>query len=99
MLRRFNKGAEHLDAIELVTAWTRTRFKLGADDVVMVTQVECQLLGCPPLETVIAFWTAPNNVRHHFKLFKPVVEVAETDLPPDWFKSELIDDGLGCECC
>jgi nitrate reductase delta subunit len=52
--------------------------------------VTCSLPGCrPPLETVVAFWSA-GNTRHGFKLFKPVAQVSEDDLPPSWMKNALM---------
>jgi hypothetical protein len=92
------KPPEHAAAAEQVRAWTRERFALPADAVIMVAEVTCAVPGCPPLETVIAFWIA--GARHHFKVFKPVADVAEDDLPPAWLKNALADqEGIGCECC
>lgn len=65
----------------------------------MVAEVACTVPGCPPLETVIAFWTDGDR-RHHFKVFKPLAEVAEDDLPPAWLKNGLADiEGVDCSCC
>ncbi len=89
---------EQLGALERVKEWTRARFKLSAETAILVSELECRLPGCPPLETVIAFWE--NDKRHHFKLFKPVTQVAPDDLPFTWMKSELIvPDDFSCECC
>ena len=99
LLRSHRKRPEHLAAIDRVRDWTRERFKLPEDAAIMVTEVTCALPGCPPLETVVAFWTAADT-RHHFKVFKPVAEVVEDDLPPSWMKNALIVvEGFGCECC
>jgi nitrate reductase delta subunit len=93
------KGPEHAVAAERVREWTRARFALPEDAPVMVAEVTCAVPGCPPLETVVAFWTG-NEQRHHFKMFKPLAEVAEEDLPPAWLKNALADvEGFGCECC
>jgi nitrate reductase delta subunit len=79
--------------------WTRRRFSLPAEAVVMVSEVRCALPGCAPVETVVVFWT-DALVRHRFTLFKALAEVAEEDLPPRWFVSALVDaEGRGCECC
>jgi hypothetical protein len=95
---RGKKGAGETEALERVREWTRQRFKLSAETAILVSQVECRLPGCPPLETVIAFWE--NDKRHHFKLFKPVAKVALDDLPFAWMKSELVvPDDFSCECC
>jgi hypothetical protein len=85
-------------AAEQLREWTRARFALGEDTTVMVAEVVCTVPGCPPLETVVAFWI--EGTRHHFKVFKPVAEVAEDDLPPSWLRGALADiPGVGCDCC
>lgn len=88
-------------AADRVRDWTRLRFKLSADDAVLVTEIECQLPGCPPLETIVAFWEAADETkRYHFKVFKPIAEVVEDDLPPSWLKPGLLaTDIFGCPCC
>jgi hypothetical protein len=99
LLRTHRKRPQHLAAIDRVRDWTRERFKLADDAAILVTEVTCALPGCPPLETVVVFWTA-SDTRHHFKVFKPVAEVVEDDLPPSWMKNALIVvEGFGCECC
>jgi hypothetical protein len=93
------KGPAHHAALERVRAWTRARFGLPVDDVILVSELACALPGCPPLETVIAFWTETDK-RHHFKIFKPVAEVVADDLPPAWLKAALaVPEGGDCECC
>jgi hypothetical protein len=92
------KPAGQAAAAEAVRAWTRARFGLGDDATVMVAEVSCAVPGCPPLETLVAFWTPKG--RHHFKVFKPLSEVAADDLPPAFLKDALADiEGIGCECC
>jgi hypothetical protein len=99
MLRSRKKSPEHLAALDRVRDWTRERFKLPEEAAILVSEVACALPGCPPIETVVAFWTA-SDARHHFKLFKPVTEVVPDDLPPSWMKNALVAvEGFGCECC
>jgi hypothetical protein len=99
MLGTFRKSPDHLQALERVAAWTRERFRLPEGAAILVTQVECALPGCPPLETVIAFWSAERR-RHHFKVFKPAQEVAEDDLPPAWLRDALaVPEDFECGCC
>jgi hypothetical protein len=93
----FKKGPAHAEALDRVRAWTRERFKLADTLPVMVAEVACGLSGCPPLETVVAFWTADDR-RHQFKLFKPVAEVVSDDLPFAWLKDALVWTGEG-DCC
>ena len=53
--------------------------------------------GCPPLETVVAFWTADER-RHQFKLYKPLREVLYDDV--GWLMFEFFFDqscsGIRC---
>ncbi|HET9822245.1 MAG TPA: hypothetical protein VFQ16_10515 [Burkholderiaceae bacterium] len=87
-------------AFACVEAWVRERFRLDAEATVLVTELQCALPGCPPLETVIAFWTADGDIRHHLKVFKPVREVAPDDLPPWWMKEALAaPPDWVCDCC
>jgi nitrate reductase delta subunit len=92
------KGPGYEEAVNRVREWARERFKLAADTAIMVSEVTCNLPGCPPLETVVAFWE--KEQRYHFKLFKPVEEVTFDNLPFAWMKDDLIvPEGFGCECC
>ncbi len=68
------------------------------DETVMVSEMACAVPGCPPIETHMVFWTARG--RHHFKIFKPLADVAEDDLPPAFMKNALIAlDGVDVDCC
>jgi len=97
MLRTFNRGPDQSRAIVRVREWVRDRFALG-DAAIVVAELNCAVPGCPPIETVIAFWS--EGRRHHFKIFKPVAEVTEADLPPRWYKSALaVPDDYECDCC
>jgi hypothetical protein len=95
---RSPSSPEHLAALGRVREWTRQRFKLSGEAAILVSEVACNLPGCPPLETVVAFWE--DEKRYHFKLFKRVAEVAYDNLPYAWMKESLvIPEGFGCECC
>lgn len=90
---------EHVAALARVREWTRERFRLPEDGAVMAVEVACSQPGCPPLETVVAFWSE-GPTRHQFKMFKPVTQVVEDDLPPAWLKSALIvDEDASFDCC
>jgi hypothetical protein len=92
-------SGEDRQALRRVKEFTRAHFRLAEDDTIFVTEVACALPGCPPLETLIAFWTAGAK-RHHYKVFKAVVAVTEDDLPPWWMKDSLaVDEMAGCDCC
>ena len=90
---------ERLQALERVKAWTRERFTLPQEAAILVAELACTFPGCPPLETVVAFWT-PDGKRYHFRLFKPVEEVVGDDLPYAWLKDALaVPEGFECDCC
>jgi hypothetical protein len=96
---RSRKGAAHLEAVECVKEWTRRRFALAAEEIVVLTELATRLPGFPPLQTAVTFWTR-DNIRHHFTVFKAVEEVAEGDLPPAWLKDSIaLSGGIDCPCC
>jgi hypothetical protein len=85
-------------AADQVRDWTRTRFALTDDETIMVSEMACGVPGCPPIETHLVLWTAAG--RHHFKIFKPLADVVEDDLPPAFMKNALIAlEGVDCDCC
>jgi hypothetical protein len=45
----------------------------------MATQLDCSEPGCPPHETVVAFWDAAS-ARHQFKILKSAVNVSRDDV-------------------
>jgi hypothetical protein len=95
----FRKSPAQLQALDRIRDWTKERFRLSGDDTLLVTEVACSQPGCPPLETVVAFWTEGNK-RHHFKVFKPAAEVLPEDLPYSWMKDGLlVPEGFSCDCC
>ncbi len=97
MLQPFHQPAR--SSSEQVESWTRDRFDLSSDALVVVADVRCQVPGCPPRETLVAFWQ-PGGLRYRYKVFKPVAEVVEADIPVKWLLPSLEDvAGLGCECC
>jgi hypothetical protein len=84
--------------LDRVRDWTRKRFALAADAALMVSEVTCAVPGCPPIETHLVFWTELG--RHHFKIFKPIADVTDEDLPPAFMKNALLArDGMDCDCC
>jgi nitrate reductase delta subunit len=98
VLGSFSKGAEQPPALEKIRNWTRERFMLQPNETILVTEVACAVPGCPPLETVVAFWTADGQ-RHHFKVFKPSEKVLPEDLPYAWMKRALAAPDYSCDCC
>jgi hypothetical protein len=98
MLRPAYRRPDQANALERIRGWVRQRFALSDETTILVTEITCAVPGCPPLETVAVFWTAAG--RHHFKVFKPVADVVEDDLPPAFMKDALVaPDGIECSCC
>ena len=92
------KSASRLEAAERVKAWTRERFGLGAATL-LVTELENATPGFPPLSTVVSFWNAEQK-HYHFRVFKPLEQVTEDDIPPSWYRDALaVSPGVDCGCC
>src|SRR4051794_21461140 len=68
-LRPAKDSPARADAMDRLTIWTRDRFALPAEAPVMVCELTCTTPGCPPIETLVAFWTETGE-RRHFKIFK-----------------------------
>jgi hypothetical protein len=99
MLAPSKNQADRAAAASRVKAWTRERFGLGRDATMLVTELESATPGFPPLSTVVAFWTAERK-HYHFRVFKPLEEVSEADLPPAWYREALaVTPGVDCGCC
>lgn len=95
----FRQDTEYVRAVEQVRAWTRKSLEIAEDETILVAEVACARSGCPPLETVVTFWTAGGE-RHWFKMFKPVAAVVFDDLPPAWLKDALYAaDPVEGACC
>ena len=87
---------DRANAASRVKAWTRSRF---GDVTVLVTELESGPPGFPPVHTVVAFWSAERK-HYHFKVFKPLEQVLEADMPPAWYKEALaVTPGIDCSCC
>ena len=92
----FAQSQDRASAATRVKHWTRERF---GDVTVLVSEVESGTPGFPPLTTVIAFWTEERR-HYHFRVFKPLVEVSEADIPPAWYRDALaVSPGVDCGCC
>jgi hypothetical protein len=91
-------NSDRTASTDRVREWARTRFALTEEEAVMVSELACNVPGCPPIETHVVFWTTAG--RHHFKIFKPLAEVSEDDLPPAFMKNALVaPEGFDCDCC
>ena len=98
MLGFTTKSPDRAAAVARAIGWTQARFALTDDETVMVSELACGVPGCPPIETHLVFWTLAG--RHHFKIFKPLAQVTEDDLPPAFMKNALVAlEGFECDCC
>jgi hypothetical protein len=91
-LRRAKQSPEHGRAVERVQLGTRDRFRLPEDAPVLVSQLTCTNGSCPPLQTVVAFWTETGE-RHHFKVLKPIEALVAGDIPSEWLDDMLFTAG------
>ena len=98
MLGPARKAPGRLEAIERIETWTRERFGLAPGVQVHVWEIACAVPGCPPVETMVHFEMSLH--RYQFKVFKPLENVSDLDLPPGWFLGALaVAEGADCDCC
>jgi len=96
MLAAPQKHSDRAATAGRIKQWTRDRF---GDVTVLVSELESATPGFPPLTTVIAFWTAERK-HYHFRVFKPLEQVGEADIPPAWYRDALaVTPGIDCSCC
>ena len=99
MLKPLERRLDRTEAAARLKRWTRERFRLESEATLLVSEIESATPGFPPLHVVVAFWTAERR-HYHFKVFKPLEEVAEDDVPPAWYRDALaVTPGVDCGCC
>jgi nitrate reductase delta subunit len=92
----FAHSSERAAAATRVKQWTRAHF---GDVTILVSEVESATPGFPQLHTVVAFWSAEQK-HYHFRVFKPLAQVTEQDIPPSWYRDALaVSPGVDCGCC
>ncbi len=96
MFRRLGSAAGALDDLTRVEALVRERFRVGGPDLILVSQDAATQPGFPPEETNVVFWK--DDKRYRLKVFAPVAEVGDADLPVGWLLPALEDTG-DAECC
>ena len=96
MFRRLGPVKDILEDISRVERLVRERFRVLATDIILVSQDPGAKPGFPLLETNVIFWK--NETRYRLKIFTPVAEVGDADLPVAWLLPSLEDSGEGC-CC
>ena len=95
MFTRFGPAYDILADISRVEWLVRRRFGIDESDLVLVSQDRATKPGYPPLETNVAFWKSEK--RYRLKIFSPVADVTDADLPVGWLLPALEDNGdAGC---
>ncbi len=95
MFRRLGPEKDTLEDITRIEGLVRTRFRIGAPDIILVSQDPGTKPGFPPVETNVIFWK--EEKRYRLKIFAPVSHVMIKDLPIDWLLPLLEDNGdAGC---
>ena len=90
---------DRLEAATRVKRWTRERFSLGSELTILVSEIQNAQPGFPPLSTVVSFWDAEKR-HYHWRVFKPLEEVREDDLPPAWYREAMeLRGAMQCGCC
>lgn len=93
-LRRPARGAE----AGRIAAMVRAHFGLDGTWVVTVAELQCQVPGCPPVETVALMWDA-GDAAYRLRVFRPLEGVCADDLPPTWYLPALLAEDDDCGCC
>ncbi len=95
MFRRLGPEKDTLGDIIRIEGLVRERFRIGASDIILVSQDPGTKPGFPPHETNVIFWS--HEKRYRLKIFAPVSHVMGADLPVDWLLPSLEDNGdAGC---
>lgn len=96
MFRRLAPATDTLNDLSRIEHLVRERFRIDDSEIILVSQDPGTKPGFPPLETNVMFWK--NQKRYRLKIFSPVAEVGDADLPVGWLLPALEDTGDG-ECC
>jgi nitrate reductase delta subunit len=80
MIQFGRQNSSDLHAGNRVKSWVRHAFDLSEDASVLVSELHCTEPGCVPVETVIALMGTGGSAPRTFKVFKPLAEVAESDI-------------------
>ena len=95
MFRRFAPGEHILENISRVENLVRERFRIADSELILVSEDPGLKPGYPPLETNVIFWK--EEKRYRLKIFAPISDVMDKDLPIGWLLPSLEDTGEdGC---
>ena len=96
MFRRLGPTKGTLYDISRVEDLIRRRYSVPGKKIVLVSQDPGMVPGFPQEETNIVFWKDEKSYR--LKVFLPVADVTDTDLPLSWLLPSLEDNG-DADCC
>ena len=96
MFQRLKPPRDILFEIARVEDLVRSRFKVGCDEIVLVSQDQVFKPGFPMFETNIVFFK--NEARYKIKIFARISQVQNSDLPLGWLLPALEDNGE-LDCC
>ncbi len=96
MFRRLGPEKDTLEDLSRIEVLIRERFRIPESEIVLVSQDPGTKPGFPPQETNVIFWK--NEKRYRLKIFTPVADVMDNDLPISWLLPSLEDNGEG-DCC
>ncbi|TGD62108.1 hypothetical protein EYC08_16970 [Tabrizicola sp. WMC-M-20] len=98
MIKGLRKPGGSPDAARVARV-LRDGLALPPDTVVSVSEIMCQVPGCPPIETLALIWDR-DGVAYRLRVFRPLAEVRAEDVPPAWYFPALKYDGDSeCGCC
>ncbi|SLN64237.1 hypothetical protein ROJ8625_03258 [Roseivivax jejudonensis] len=96
MFQRLSGDPATLPHLRRIESAVRARFGVPDDALVLVREERTRLPGVPARETLVRFWI--GHARYRLRVFKPLAEVGEADLPVAWLLPGLVDDG-DPDCC
>ena len=96
MCQRLKPPKDILFDIARVEDLVRSRFDVGCDEIILVSQDQVFKPGFPMFETNIVFFK--NEARYKIKIFSRISQVQNSDLPLRWLLPALEDNGE-LDCC
>lgn len=98
MIKGLRKPGGSPDAAR-VARLVRNGLALPLDTVVSISEIMCQVPGCPPIETLALMWDR-DGAPYRLRVFRPLADVRAEDVPPAWYFPALKYDGdSDCGCC
>ncbi|MBA2395693.1 MAG: hypothetical protein H0V70_23440 [Ktedonobacteraceae bacterium] len=65
--------------LQQVKTWVHDSLQIEDDTSLLVTELRCSEVGCPPIETVIALLKSAHPTQQ-YKIHKPVAEITMIDI-------------------